>query len=368
MTIKSKGYPPFPGHGEGRLWLAALVLALLAVVPTPAHANSENFINLYSYRSAVLMEPLLQRFTAATAIEVNVVYAKSGLLQRLKAEGLNSPADAVLAADITRIDEMAKAGLLSAVRSDILEANIPAAYRHPEGLWVGLTSRARVIYAHKTRVKPGEIKTYEDLASPAFRNRVCIRSGKHEYNITLLASMINALGTEQAETWLRGLKNNLSRRPQGNDRAQVRAIYEGECDVSVGNSYYYGRMATNEKNPEQKDWAAAVNIIFPNQPGSGDGKDAVTERGTHVNISAGAITKSAKHKQAATRLLEFLSGDEAQEIYAAQNLEYPLKKGAPLHPLVQSWGAFKADSANLADIARLQVDAARMMDRVGFDH
>jgi iron(III) transport system substrate-binding protein len=225
-------------------------------------------------------------------------------------------------------------------------------------LWFGLTTRARVIYAHKDRVKPGEITSYEDLAAPHMKGRVCIRSGKHIYNVSLLASIIAARGEAAAEEWARGLKANLARRPQGNDRAQVKAVFNGECDVALGNTYYMGKMVTNEKSPEQKEWAAAVNLIFPNQ----------SDRGTHVNISGAAVTKSAKNKAEAVRLIEFLADDEAQKIYAERNFEYPVRAGVPLHPIVASWGAFKADTVLLSNVARLRTLATKIMDRVRFDN
>lgn len=357
---------------DRRRSIPAVLMAICIVSATvmgtgPAYAD-EGIVKLYSYRQSFLMQPLIDAFTAKTGIEVKAVYAKRGILQRLKAEGINSPADLVLAADITRIDELAREGLLRSVSSTLLNENVPAQFRHPDGLWYGLTSRARVIYAHKQRVAPGEITTYEELADPRFKGRICTRSGKNEYNISLLASVINALGPEQSEIWLKGFKDNLARRPQGNDRAQVRAIYEGECDISIGNSYYFGKMATNEEKPEQKDWAAAVNIIFPNQPGSGRDENSPLARGAHVNISTAALTKSSPHPVAAMKLLEYLTSDEAQRIYASQNMEYPVKSGVPVHPLVASWGDFKSDTQRLSDIAALHIEASKMMDRVRFDH
>ena len=295
------------------------------------------------------MKPLLEAFTKETGIGVNVVYAKTGMLERLKAEGMNSPADAVLAADIGRTHDLVNADVLQPVTSAILEANIPPQYRHDKRLWFGLTNRARIIYAHKTRVKPGELATYEDIAHPRFKGRVCTRSGKHPYNITLLASIIAAGGTAAAEAWARGVKDNLARRPQGNDRAQVKAIWQGECDVAIGNSYYMGKMATNDKKPDQKKWAAAVRIVFPNQEG----------RGAHVNISTGAVTKSAKNRAGAVRLLEFLSSTGAQLFYAEQNFEYPVNPVAEPHPLVASWGNFKADIVHLSRIAAYRTEAAK---------
>jgi len=337
---------------------------LLGLTATPAQAADS--VNLYSYRQAFLMKPLLDAFEAETGIKTNVVYAKKGLVEKLKAEGAGSPADVILVSDISRLVELETAGLIQPVNSKTLDANIPAGFRHPDNLWFGLTYRARVIYAHNTRVKDGEITSYEDLATPAFKGRVCTRSGKHDYNITLLASIIAAKGKTAAEDWAKGVKANLARRPQGNDRGQVKAIYQGECDVSIGNTYYMGKMATNEKNPEQKDWAKAVRIIFPNQPGA---KGATNDgRGTHVNLSGAAVTKHAKRRSAAVKLLEFLSGDIAQKIYAEQNFEYPVKTTATWHPLVKSWGTFRADTQNLREIAKLKAEASKIMDRVAFDH
>ena len=342
------------------------VAFLLNLTLRAAPATAQETVNLYSYRQAFLMKPLLDAFEKETGIKTNVVFASKGLAEKLKAEGANSPADAILVSDISRLIELEDAGLIQPVTSTRLSQNIPAAYRHPENLWFGLTYRARVVFAHKTRVKEGEITSYEDLASPAFKGRVCIRSGKHDYNITLLASIIAAKGVKAAEDWARGLKANLARRPQGNDRAQVKAVFEGECDVSLGNTYYMGKMATNEKSPEQKQWAAAVRIVFPNQPGTqGANNDG---RGTHINISGAAVTKSAKNRNAAVKLLEFLSGDIAQKIYAEQNFEYPVKPDAARHPMVDTWGRFKADTHKLRDIAKLKIEASKIMDRVAFDH
>jgi iron(III) transport system substrate-binding protein len=287
-----------------------------------------------------------------------MVYLKSGMLERLKAEGANSPADLVLTADIGNLHNLVEAGLLQSSKSSVLDHNVPANLRHPDGLWYGLTTRARIIYAHKERVKPGEVTSYEDLAKPHMKGRVCTRSGKHVYNVSLLASIIAARGEAAAEAWARGVKENLARKPQGNDRAQVKAVFQGECDVSLGNTYYMGKMATNEKNPEQKEWAAAVNVIFPNQGG----------RGTHVNISGAGITTSAKNKANAVKLIEFLSGEAAQRIYADDNFEYPVKAGVELHPIVAGWGTFKADETFLSEIAKHRTTATRIMDRVRYDN
>ena len=332
------------------------VLCAAAFFSHSSAAASE--VNLYSSRQPFLMKPLLEAFTKETGVKVNMVYLKRGMLERLKSEGRNSPADMILVSDIGNLHNHDKAGVLQPVSSATLSANIPPQYRHPDGNWFGLTVRARVIYASKTRVRPGEVTTYEDLADPKMKGRVCIRSGKHIYNISLLASIVVAKGEEAAAHWARGVKANLARKPQGNDRAQVKAVYEGECDVAVGNTYYMGKMATNEKDPIQKKWAGAVIIIFPNQNG----------RGTHVNVSGGAVTKSAKNKANAVRLIEFLSGAAAQKIYAEANFEYPVKAGVPLHPVVASWGKFKADKAYLSKIAKERTLATKLLDLVAFNN
>ncbi|MBL4615586.1 MAG: extracellular solute-binding protein, partial [Magnetovibrio sp.] len=266
-------------------------------------------------------------------------------------------ADIILTADVNRMGEFEAEGLLQPMKSAVIAKNIPSKYRSPDDMWTGLTMRARAVYAHKTRVKAGEIDTYEDLAKPHMKGRICTRSGKHPYNVSLLASVIAAKGEKAAEAWIRGVKTNLARKPQGNDRAQVKAIFEGECDVSLGNSYYFGKMITNDKKPEQKAWAAAVNIVFPNQ----------ADRGTHVNVSAAAITKASKRSDTALKFLEFLSSENAQTIYSSANFEYPLKDGVTMEPLVASWGTFKADDRNLSEIVAAHTTATKMMDKVGFD-
>ena len=332
--------------------------ALMLTTVTLSFSASAAEVNMYSQRQPFLMDPLLKAFTKETGIKVNMVYIKKVLLERLKAEGANSPADLVTTSDIGNLHNLLTAGLLQATKSSIIERNIPAQYRHPEGLWYGLTTRARIIYAHKNRVEPGEITTYEDLADPKMKGRICIRSGKNAYNVSLLAWMIATRGEEAAKAWASGLKANLARKPQGNDRAQVKGIYQGECDVSVGNTYYMGKMVTNEKEPEQKDWAASVKLIFPNQ----------NSGGTHVNISGAGMTKSAPNKKNAIKLIEFLSGNSAQKIYAEDNFEYPVKVGTTIHPLVASWGKFKADSAHLEKIAMYRTRATQIMDEVRFDN
>lgn len=332
--------------------------ALLVSVGAGSAQAADGELNVYSYRQEFLVNPLIEAFEKDTGIDVKIVFAKEGLVQRLKAEGRNSPADLIWAEDVNRIAEFQVEDLLQPVSTIELAGNIPPQYRDPNGLWYGLTMRARVIYTDKTRVQPGEVTSYEDLAKPHLQGRVCTRSGKHPYNISLLASVIAAKGEAEAEAWLKGLKANLARKPQGNDRAQVKAVKEGECDVALGNSYYFGKMLTNDEKPEEKTWAEAVNLVFPNQ----------SDRGVHVNVSAAAVTKSSHNKDNAVKFLEFLASEKAQALFAAANFEYPLKPGVAVDPLVASWGAFKADDRNLAEIVAQHEAASKMMDRVDFDH
>jgi iron(III) transport system substrate-binding protein len=340
-----------------RIFNAAVIgVGLLSAWTASAVAAEE--VNLYSYRQPFLIRPFLDEFTKETGIKVNVVYAQKGMLERLKAEGRNTPADVVLTVDVARLSALANAELLQPIKSKTLEKNIPAQYRRRDGLWFGLTRRARVVYASKDRVDPAEIASYDDLTDPKWKGRICTRSGKHPYNISLLASIVAKEGEKAAEAWARGVKANLARKPQGDDRAQVKAIYEGICDIALGNTYYMGALASNKKHPEQQTWAAAVRIVFPDKKGAG----------THVNISGAAVTEYAKNRKNAIKLIEFLSGEKAQEMYAAKNFEYPVKAGVPWDPMVRSWGTFRADPISLEKIARYRVTASKIMDRVGFDN
>jgi iron(III) transport system substrate-binding protein len=349
-------------HPRAARRLAAAALAVAALLGgTPIAAAQDNTLNIYSYRQEFLLRPLLDAFKAETGVESKVVYLESGALERLKAEGRNSPADVVLTADFAQMVNIADAGLLQPVQSATLEGNVPQNLQDSQNRWFGLTQRGRIIVVSKDRPLPIPVNSYEDLADPRLKGKICTRPGKHAYNVTLLASIIATKGEKAAEDWARGVKANLARKPQGNDRGQAKAVKEGVCDIALINTYYMGLMATNDKEPEQKDWAQAVRMVFPNQPGQGDG------RGTHVNASAGAVTANAPNKATAVRFLEFLSGPAAQKIYAAENFEYPVKAGSELHPVVKSWGEFKTDTVSVERIATLIDTAAKIMDRVGYD-
>jgi len=333
-------------------FLISICLGLVLAAPFAVAATDE--VNVYSYRKPQLIDPLFEAFTQQTGIRVNSVFAKKGLLQRLKSEGRNSPADLVFTTDIGRLTDIQRAGLTQSVNSPTLRAAVPANYREPQGHWFGLTARARIIVVSKGRVTPGEIEDYEDLVDPLWQGRVCTRSAKHPYMVALTASMIAAHGYAHAKQWLDGLRNNLARRPQGNDRAQVKAIYNGLCDVAVINHYYMAKMLAD---PKQKSWAESVRVIFPNQSG----------RGTHMNVSGVALTKHAPHRDSAIVLMEFLASEQGQALYAKENGEYPVTSGVPWNALQQSWGKFRQDSLSLATIADHRARAVRLADEVGYD-
>lgn len=330
---------------------ALTISATLLATGVAAQAQE---VNLYSYRQPDLLKPLTDAFTAKTGIKVNVAYLEKGMVERLTAEGDRSPADLVLTVDISRLAAVVATGLTQPVDSAALRENVPAAYHDPDGHWWGLTTRARVVYASKDRVADGEVTTYEDLADPKWQGRICTRSGTHAYNVALTAAMLHHHGEADTKEWLTAVKGNLARKPQGNDRAQVKAIWSGQCDISLGNTYYMGAMLND---PEQKQWADSVRIVFP----------TFENGGAHVNISGVAMTKAAPHPEEALKMMEFLTSPEAQQIYAAANYEYPIAPGVKPDPLVASWGDFTADDVNLMDLSALRSDALRLTETVDFD-
>lgn len=334
------------------MFLRATTALTLTALAAPAFAEGE--VNLYSYRQPELLAPLTEAFTEATGIKVNVAHLEDGMVERLQAEGSRSPADLVFTVDISRLYAVVDAGLTQPVQSDVLSENVPAQYHDPEGHWWGLTTRARIVYASKERVDPSEVTTYEDLADPKWQGRICTRSGTHPYNVALVSAVLHHHGEEATKTWLEGVKANLARKPQGNDRAQVKAIWAGECDISLGNTYYMGKMLEDE---EQKEWADSVNVLFP----------TFEEGGTHVNISGVAMTANAPNRENALKMMEFLSSPEAQEIYAEANYEYPIAPGSEAIDLVKGWGNFEADETNLMTLAELRGQALRLIEEVDFD-
>lgn len=313
-------------------------------------------VNIYSARKEALIRPLLDRFTEETGIEVNLVTDKADkLLARLKAEGENSPADLFITVDAGRLGQAKEAGVLQPVESDVLTRNIPEHLRDRDNLWFGLSKRARVIVYATDRVQESELDSYEGLADPKWKGRIAVRSSNNVYNQSLVASIIAANGEEKAEAWAAGLVANFARKPQGGDRDQVKAVASGEADVAIVNTYYVGRMLAS-KDARERAAAEKVAVFFPNQ----------NDRGTHVNVSGAGLIVGAEHREEAIKLLEFLSTDEAQKMYAELNFEYPVKPGVPVAPLVAAWGEFKEDRVDLSRLGELNRDAVELMDRVGW--
>ena len=336
---------------------AALALCTsIAAAAVAGPAAADGVVNIYSYRQPDLIKPVLDAFTAATGVKTEVLFLDKGLEDRILAEGLNSPADVILTVDIARLTAAKAKGVTQALDDQTVNANIPAEYRDPEGHWFGLTKRGRVIYASKERVGDEPI-AYADLADPKRKGKICMRSGQHDYNLGLFSAAITHWGEARTEEWMKGLKANLARKPDGGDRPQAKAIYAGECDIALGNTYYVGLMLTNEKEPQEKDWANAIKVVFP-----------TFENGrTHVNVSGAALARNAPNRDNAVKLIEFLSSHDAQKVYAEQVFEYPAEPSVEPSEIVKSFGALNADTLPLADIANNRKAASEMVDRVGLD-
>jgi iron(III) transport system substrate-binding protein len=322
----------------------------------PTLAASAQELNLYTSREPALIKPLLDDFTKQTGIKVNTIFAASGLEERLRSEGANSPADVLLTVDIGRLQQAKEYGVTKAAESNVLVKAIPAAYRDPEGHWFGVSLRGRVVYASKDRVKQDSI-TYEELADPKWKGKLCTRSGQHVYNIALFGAVVAHKGEANAEEWLKGVKANLAKKPSGGDREQARDILAGACDIALGNTYYVGLMR-NSAN-EQRQWGEAIKVIMPTFEETG---------GTHVNISGLAMLKSSPNPDSARKFMEFMVSDAAQKIYADVNFEYPVKAGIPLDEIVASFGPLKPDTLPIAEVAKHRKTASQLVDRVGFDN
>jgi iron(III) transport system substrate-binding protein len=331
--------------------LASLLLAL-APAMSPALAGE---VNVYTSRQPELIQPIFDAFTAKTGTTVNVLYAKKGLIERMKAEGSRSPADLYITADIGNVKAATDAGLTQPHGSVVVDEIVPAELRDAGGHWFALTTRARVVYASKERVAEGDIDTFEGLTDPKWKGRICIRPGSHSYNLSLIAAMIAHKGPEQTREWVKGVKANLARTPQGNDRAQVKAVWAGECDIAIGNTYYMGKMLAK---PDQRDWAESVNVIFPVFEGSG----------AHINISGAAVTQSSPNHDNAMELVEFMLSTEAQKLYAELNYEYPVRADVAASDLVAGWGSFEPDTIPLTQIAELRGQALKIVGETGFDN
>ena len=345
-----------------RITWSSLSLALVATVfgaavaTVSAPAQAEEVLNLYTSRHYQTDESFYEDFTKLTGIKINRIEGKGdALIERIKSEGANSPADVLITVDAGRLWRAEQAGLFKTVSSETLTARVPANLRHPDGQWFGFSERARLIYYNKEMVKPGEITRYEDLADPKWKGLVCIRSSSNIYNLSLLGSMIATHGEAAAQTWAEGVVANFARDPQGGDTDQIRAVAAGECGISVGNSYYYARLATSSKEKDRKT-AAAVGVIFPNQD----------DRGTHVNISGAGILKHAQHVDAAVRFLEYLASEKAQRIFADGNNEYPVVVGVEPNDALKAFGPFKADTINVSQLGQNQPLAQKVFDRAGW--
>jgi len=339
---------------NARKYSAVATFAMATLLTGAAFADGT--VNIYTYRQPELIQPVLDAFTAETGIKTEVLFLDKGLEERVQAEGQNSPVDVIMTVDISRLTKAKEAGITQVLVDEKVNAEIPAEYRDPDGNWFGLTQRARVIYASKDRVTDTAL-TYADLADPKWKGKLCMRSGQHDYNLALFSAAIAHWGPEKTEEWMKGLKANLGRKPDGGDRPQAGAILAGECDIALGNTYYVGLMRTNEKDPKEKEWGNAINVVFP-----------TFENGlTHVNISGIALAKHAPNRDNAVKLIQFLASDKAQQIYAEKNFEYPVEPGLEPSGMVKSFGALNADTLPLAEIAGNRKQASEMVDRVGLD-
>ena len=339
-----------------RHFLNIVCLVGLAAGMYTGPATAADEVNLYSSRKEELIKPLLDKFTVKTGIKVNMVTGKDdALLSRLKSEGRNSPADLLLTSDAGRLHRALEAGILAPATTPVLSKLVPENYRDPAGNWYALSVRARPIVYVASRVNADELSTYEALADRKWKGRICIRSSDNIYNQSLVASMIAQRGIEATEQWAKPFVANFARRPVGGDRDQVLAAAAGQCDVAVVNTYYLAMMM-NDKKGSQRKAAGEVKVFWPNQ----------SDRGVHVNVSGVALTRAAKHREAAIRLMEYLVSDEAQAWYAEANHEYPIRKDVPVSKTLAAWGEFKADSLGLDKLGKHNADAVKLMDRAGW--
>jgi iron(III) transport system substrate-binding protein len=333
----------------------ALVSSLLSLILSATAVKAQE-VNVYSARKEALILPLLEKFKAETGIGFNLITAKAdALLKRLESEGHSTPADVFITTDAGRLQRAREAGVLRSVNNAKLEARIPPNLRDSENYWFGMSRRARVIFYARDRVDVSELSTYEALADPRWKGRICIRSSSNIYNQSLVASMIEAHGAEKTEAWARGLVANFARNPAGGDTDQLRAAAAGQCDIAIANTYYYGRLVKSNKEKDRKV-AESLGLFWPNQ---GD-------RGAHINVSGAAVTQYAKHPQAAERLLEFMASAESQTWYGEVNLEYPVTDDAQSSALLQSFGEFRGDSLNLSRLGANNRAAVQLMDRAGW--
>ena len=332
---------------------------LVTLIFLSAHFLYGNEVNIYTSRHYEADNELYEMFTAKTGISVNIISGSgNALMERLKAEGSNSPGDIFFTVDAGNLSRFQKEGFLQEIISEKVNNIVPKELRGPNNEWIAVAKRARVIFYNPESVSEEEIKniSYESLAESKWRNRVVIRSSSNMYNQSLVASLISAYGIEETERWAKNLVNNFFRVPQGNDRAQILAVANGLADIAVANTYYYGIMLSGRGGPVQLEAAKKVKIIFPNQ----------SNRGSHINISGGGILKFSPNKMNAVKFLEFLLTEEAQQHIVNNTFEYPVLDGVKAHPLIEQFGKFKEDQISVAKFGELNPEAVRLMDRAGW--
>ena len=323
---------------------------------TSAQGSSTRVVNLYSARHYDADSQIYQAFADATGIKVNLIEAEADpLIERIKSEGANSPADVLVTVDAGRLWRAEQAGLFQPIDSAVLKKAIPENLRHPQGLWFGFSKRARVIMYNKAKVNPSDLSTYEDLTNAKWRGKILVRSSSNVYNQSLTGSILAADGAAKTEAWARGLVANFARPAQGNDIGQIQACASGVGSLALCNTYYLVRLAASKKSEDQAI-ANKIGVFFPNQ----------RDRGAHVNISGGGLVKTSPNKEAAIKFLEFLASPRAQEIFAKSNYEYPVVANAPIDPLLARYGKFKEDSLNAAVFGRNGAAALQIMDRAGW--
>jgi iron(III) transport system substrate-binding protein len=330
----------------------AMLMTAASLCAAPAAADE---VNVYTYREAALVKPLFDAFTKDTGVKVNVISASSGLEQRIKTEGANSPADVLLTVDISRLEDAVQAGITQPLNSKVVDEVVPAAYRDPEGHWAGVGMRARIFYVSKDRVKQTAF-TYEELADPKWKGKICIRSGQHMYNNGLFAAMDANHGEAKAEECLKGMKANLAQKPSGGDRETARDIAAGKCDLGVANTYYWALM--NDKETDRKPWAEATKVVLPAFQGGG----------THVNLSAVALVKTSPNKANAMKFIEWMVSPAAQQLHADATYEYPMRAGVAVNKTIAGYGELKRDPMALSQIATNRKKASALVDKVGFDN
>jgi len=334
-----------------------ITLFVFGVLLSSALGAQEKVVNVYSSRHYQTDEALYADFTKATGIKINRIEGgEDSLIERIRNEGARSPADVLITVDAGRLWRAEQLGLFQPVKSATLESRIPANLREPSGLWFGFSMRARLIAYNKARVKPGEIQTYEELADPKWKGRVCMRSSTSIYNLSLLGALIDHLGEAGAEAWAKGVRSNLAVEPKGGDTDQLKAVAAGQCDVTVSNQYYYARLVRSDK-PEERQVAERLGVVLPNQ----------ATWGTHVNISGGGMLKNAPHREAAIRFLEYLASDGAQRYFADGNNEWPVVASVKIdNPVLKTLGDFKRDPLNVAVLGRNQPSSQKVYDRVAW--